>query len=84
MEELIRWVSTDVAPGLNELIARAVKIFVMGFVILQAKELIDAGVLDTVGTATDAILIAGGVVVLDLILMAIFRRGAQKPSQLRR
>jgi small neutral amino acid transporter SnatA (MarC family) len=84
MEDLVKWVSTDVAPGLNELIVRALKVFVVGFVVLQIKELVDAGLFDTAGTAMDAFLIAGGVFLIDAILMMVFRRGAQKPSQARR
>jgi hypothetical protein len=47
---------------------RAVKIAVVGFVVLQAKELVDAGMLDTKATAIDAVLVAAGVLLVDTVL----------------
>lgn len=54
--------------GWRDLLMRAVKIAVVGFVVLQAKELVDAGMLDTKATAVDALLIAAGVLVVDAVL----------------
>ena len=84
MDDLMKWLSVDLAAGLAELIARAVKVALIGFVVLQAKEWLDAGMFDTVGTGTDALLIAAGVFVVDAILMMALRRGAPRPSQARR
>jgi hypothetical protein len=61
---------TDVVappPGWRDVFMRAVKVAVVGFVVLQAKELVDAGMLDTAATATDALLIAAGVFVVDAL-----------------
>jgi hypothetical protein len=46
----------------------AVKVAVVAFLVLQAKEWFDAGAFDTPATAVDAALIAGGVLVLNVIL----------------
>jgi hypothetical protein len=68
MESTVR--STDVAApssGWRDLLMRAVKVAVIGFIVLQAKELVDAGMLDTVATSVDAVLIAAGVFLFDAI-----------------
>jgi hypothetical protein len=44
----------------TDAIIRSVIVAVVGFFILQIKEYIDAGTFDTIGTATDALLISGG------------------------
>jgi hypothetical protein len=56
------------SSGWRDLLMGAVKVAVVGFVVLQAKELVDAGMLDTRATAVDAALVAAGVLVLDTIL----------------
>lgn len=50
------------------LIAGAVKVAIVAFVVLQAKEYHDAGRFDTTGTGADALLIGGGTLVLNLVL----------------
>jgi hypothetical protein len=52
-----------------DLFARAGMVAVVAFVVLQLKEFIDANAFDTVGTATDAVLIAIGYLVLNAVLM---------------
>ncbi len=59
---------SDVSTGWMGLLITSVKVAVVGFVVLQAKEWFDAGMLDTPATAMDAGLIAGGVFVLNAIL----------------
>ncbi|NUM75829.1 hypothetical protein HUU40_15810 [candidate division KSB1 bacterium] len=54
--------------GWSSLLLTSVKIAVVGFVVLQAKEWFDAGMLDTPATAMDAGLIAAGVFVVNAIL----------------
>lgn len=56
------------ASGWRDVVMRAVKVALIGFVVLQAKELVDAGMLDTKATAVDALLIAAGVLLYDAIL----------------
>lgn len=65
------WFSSDVPAGWNELFIRSVNVAVVAFAILQMKELFDAGTFDTLGTLTDAGLIAGGIFLLNAILMRI-------------
>ena len=48
---------------------RTVEVAIVAFVIMQAKEWFDAGQFDTPGTAADALLIAGGVLLVNAILM---------------
>lgn len=52
----------------GELIAGTVKVAVVAFVVLQAKEYHDAGRFDTTGTGADALLVAGGMLVVNVIL----------------
>ena len=51
----------------GEVLAPAVTVAVVAFVVLQIKEYVDAGRLDTPGTMTDALLVAGGMLVLKAI-----------------
>jgi hypothetical protein len=62
--------SSEVAvpSGWRDLLMRALKIAIVGFIVLQAKEYIDAGMFDTPATAVDALLIAAGVLIVDAIL----------------
>jgi len=56
------WIEVFTNTGLTAIVA---------FVVLQAKELFDAGRLDTPATAVDAGLIAGGVFILNAILKMV-------------
>jgi hypothetical protein len=56
------------SSGWRDILIRAAKVAVIGFIVLQAKELVDAGMLDTKATAVDAVLIAAGVLLYDAIL----------------
>lgn len=58
----------DAPAGWNAVFSRAVTTAVVAFVVLQAKELFDAGRLDTPATAVDAALIAAGTLALNAIL----------------
>jgi hypothetical protein len=64
-----KWLTMDVPSGRTALIIRTITVAVVGFVVLQVKEFIDAGRLDFGGTAVDALLIAAGVFVLNAVLM---------------
>jgi hypothetical protein len=55
------------SSGWRDLLMRALKVAVVGFVVLQAKELVDAGMLDTKATSVDALLVAAGVFVVDAL-----------------
>jgi mannose/fructose/N-acetylgalactosamine-specific phosphotransferase system component IIC len=52
----------------GEVLVSAVTVAVVAFVVLQIKEFVDAGLLDTPGTLTDALLVAGGMVVWGTVL----------------
>ena len=69
MESIKKWVSMDTPTGWADLFVRTMKVAVVAFVILQLKELFDAGVFDTLATSIDAGLIAGGTLVLNALLM---------------
>lgn len=60
--------SIDTPSGWAELVVRTLKVAVIGFVILQVKEYRDAGKFDTLATATDAGMIAGGTFLVNLLL----------------
>lgn len=62
------WLGLDTPAEWTPLFLRAGKIAVVGFVVLQAKEWFDAGAFDTPATAVDAVLIAGGTLLLEAIL----------------
>jgi hypothetical protein len=69
MTSLKNWFSTDIPSGWTDILVRTVKVALVAFVILQLKELVDAGEFDTVATAIDAGLIAAGTLVLNAIFM---------------
>jgi hypothetical protein len=69
MESVMKWFSMDAPTGWADLIVRAVKVALVAFVVLQLKELVDAGTLDTPATAIDAVLIAVGTFALNAIFM---------------
>lgn len=50
-----------------EVLIRTATVGVVAFLMLQIKELYDAGRLDTPGTLVDALLVAAGMLVLNLI-----------------
>jgi hypothetical protein len=64
----MKWLTMDVDTGWADLFVRSVKVAVVAFVVLQGKEWIDIGILDTPATATDAGLVAAGTFVLNAIL----------------
>jgi hypothetical protein len=55
--------------GWADVVVSSVKVAVVAFVILQLKEWFDAGAFDTTATAIDAALIAGGVFVVNALLL---------------
>jgi len=61
------WLSIDTPAGWADLCVRTLKVAVVTFVVLQFKELHDAGKLDTLGTAVDAVLIGGGFFLLNVM-----------------
>jgi hypothetical protein len=65
------WFSLAIPTGWADVIIRAVKAAIVAFVVLQLKEWFDAGTFDTPATAADAALIAGGTIVLNVILRLI-------------
>ena len=60
--------SIAVPSGWADIFVRAIKAAVVAFTVLQMKEWFDAGQFDTVGTAADAAMIAGGTILLNAIL----------------
>jgi hypothetical protein len=68
----------DVPSGRTALIIRTITVAVVGFVVLQVKEFLDAGRLDFGGTAVNALLIAAGVFVLNAVLMRVDSRATPR------
>jgi hypothetical protein len=71
MENTMKQSSVSAPAGWTDLLITSVKVAVIGFVVLQAKEWFDAGSFDTPATAVDAGLIAAGVFVLNAILKLV-------------
>jgi hypothetical protein len=64
-----KWFSTDIPAGWGASFARSVIVAVVAFVVMQAKEWVDAGAFDVAGTGVDALLIAAGVFIVNAGLM---------------
>lgn len=60
-----------------EVLFGTVSVAVVAFVVLQLKEYVDAGRLDTRGTLVDAGLVAAGVLVLNAVQQLLKRRPSQ-------
>lgn len=73
MENTMKQSDVSAGTGWADLLMTSVKVAVVGFVILQAKEWLDAGTFDTPATATDAGLIALGVFVVNAIIKMLKR-----------
>lgn len=84
MEELIKWLTIDAPSGWEDVIVRSVKVAIVAFLVLQAKEWFDAGMFDTVATGTDALIIAGGVLLMNAAFMMTRPRQADRRPQARR
>lgn len=69
MDNLTKWFCMDIPAGWGQLAVRTVEVALIAFVVMQAKEWFDAGQFDTPGTAADALLIAGGLLLVNAILM---------------
>jgi hypothetical protein len=72
---LTNWLGRDVPAGWSEASVRSVKAALVAFVILQAKELFDAGRFDTPATAVDALLIAVGIFLVNAIHLLMKPKG---------
>ncbi len=64
----MKWFSADAPASWTAVTIRAVNVAVTAFVILQAKELYDAGALDTPATGVDALLIGAGTFLVNAVL----------------
>jgi hypothetical protein len=69
MERFMKLLTIDAPTGWADLLVRAVKVALVAFVVLQLKELVDAGTFDTLATSIDAGLIAIGTLVVNAIFM---------------
>jgi hypothetical protein len=64
----MKWFSADAPSGWMGVTVRAVNVAVVSFVVLQAKEMYDAGAFDTPATAVDGVLIGAGTFLLYAVL----------------
>jgi hypothetical protein len=64
----VKWFSADAPAGWTTVTVRAVNVAVVAFVVLQLKELYDAGAFDTPATAVDAVVVGAGTFLLYAIL----------------
>jgi hypothetical protein len=69
VESIQKSIAMDAANGWNGVIVRFVKVALVGFLVLQGKEYLDAGMFDTIATGTDALLIAAGAGMVDMLFM---------------
>ena len=58
----------DIPAGWSQMMSRSVTTAVVAFLVLQAKEWVDAGAFDTPGTAVDAVLIAATLFLANAVL----------------
>ena len=68
MKSSQQWFSIDAPVGWGHVFIRTIQAAVVAFVVLQLKELFDAGAFDTPATAVDAGLIAAATLALNAIL----------------
>jgi hypothetical protein len=64
----VKWFSADAPAGWTTVTVRAVNVAVVAFVVLQLKELYDAGAFDTPATAVDAAVVGAGTFLLYAVL----------------
>lgn len=57
----------DAPMGWNAVLLRTATAAVIAFVVLQAKEFVDAGRFDTPGTGADAVLIGAGIFLISAL-----------------
>lgn len=64
----MKWLSADVPTSWSAVTVRAVIVAVTAFVVMQAKEYIDARAFDIPGVGMDAVLIGAGVFLVNAVL----------------
>ncbi len=71
MENVKKRSIIDFPNGWVDVLSRTAITAVVAFVVLQFKEWFDTGIFDTPGTAADAGLIAGGILILNVIIKLV-------------
>ena len=69
MESVRKWLNLALPAGWEDVLVRTVKVAVVAFVVMHAKEWFDAGRFDTPDIVIDSAWMAGGSLVLNAILM---------------
>ncbi len=69
MESVEKWLKIAAPTGWEDILMRAVKVAVVAFVVFHLKEWLDAGRFDTPDILIDSAWVAGGNLVLNVILM---------------
>ena len=68
MESTQKGIGAAGGIGWVDLVIVSLRVAIVAFVVMQAKEWIDAGSFDFLGVLVDALLIAGGVFVVNVLL----------------
>ena len=71
MENSKKWFSFVFPDGWLDVFIRAIMVAIVAFVVLQLQEFLDVGGFDTPAAANDSGLIAGGILVLNVILLLL-------------
>ena len=77
MESFRKWFNLDVPAGWDDVVVSALKVAVVAFIVRQLQDWFEAGTFDTAPNAVDAMLIAGGVLVLNAVHMWATRRSGK-------
>ncbi len=60
MKSVANWISRDIPDGWMDMLYRSILVALVGFIVLQLKEYVDAGAFDTAAVAVDSVLVAAG------------------------
>jgi hypothetical protein len=80
MNSISKLFRKDVPTSWAGAILRSAIVAVVAFIVLQAKELVDAGTLDTPATAVDGLLIAGAYLVVNAVFMILTKSNSGRRS----
>ncbi len=68
MKSVANWISRDIPDGWMDMLYRSILVALVGFIVLQLKEYVDAGAFDTAAVAVDSVLVATGYFIVNAAL----------------